>query len=101
AAQHTVDALHGEETVRTRGWAAIVMFLTASGFAFSLVLTANAGVRVWMAASTGYLFSIATWARWRARSEATYTRAVFRIFGYSAVAAALGVTYYVGIFSPV
>ena len=98
---HAAAALHGEETVRARGWANIIVLLASSALAFAFVLPGHRIVKGAFVVALAILGLTSVWVRWRTRREDTYTRGVYRLFGYVAATTSIAATYYVGVFSPV
>jgi eukaryotic-like serine/threonine-protein kinase len=94
------SALHAEEAARARGWAWAVNLLCLAALAFLIVLPGTPVTKAIMAVSLTSLLSVGIWAWHRARDESTYTKTVFRVFGWTAATSSFGITYYLGVFSP-
>ena len=96
-----VAALHAEETARMRGWAGAVMLLSSSAVAFTPTLPGSFSRKVPFVIALLTLFATAAWARIRCSDDRSYTRVVFRVFGWVAALASVELVYFIGVYSPV
>ena len=97
----TTLALRGDEAARARVFARAVVALCVVGLAIQAISERTSPLRPAIVAAHLGLGVVGAWVWRRTSRPGGYTRAVFRVFGVSAVLAGAVFVAYFGVFSPV
>ncbi|GEM_PF-758572 len=95
-----LDPLRGEEAWRARTFGLVIAFLCLAVLVSLPLLGGEPWLRRACAAALIALGSVSLVVVWFARDEARYTQTLFRVYGFTAVAAAVVIQYHLGVFSP-
>lgn len=97
----TTNVIRDEEAARAAVFGRATAILAVIGIAVGVLRQATWQGRLLVEAPLAVLGLVGSLVWWRSRDARTYSRAIFRVFGVSATAAALVLIYSLGVFTPV